>query len=102
MPIHNLMEDAATAEISRAQLWHWHKHQAKLDDGRSIDRALIEDYVIAERAAVEAANVLKIPLADLAQAQAMLTTLIFGTEFPNFLTLAAYRELVARELAFAA
>ena len=102
VPIHNLMEDAATAEISRAQLWHWHKHQAKLDDGRSIDRALIEDLVIAERAAVEAANVLKIPLADLAQAQAMLTTLIFGTEFPNFLTLAAYREFVAREQAFAA
>ena len=97
VPIHNLMEDAATAEISRAQLWHWHKHQAKLDDGRTIDRSLIEGFVIAERAAVDAANVLKIPAADLTQAQAMLTNLIFGTEFPNFLTLAAYRELVAKE-----
>lgn len=97
VPIHNLMEDAATAEISRAQLWHWHKHQAKLDDGRTIDRALIEGLLIAERSAVDAANVLKIPAADLTQAQTMLTTLIFGAEFPNFLTLAAYRELVAKE-----
>ncbi len=97
VPIHNLMEDAATAEISRAQLWHWHKHQAKLDDGRTIDRVLIEDLLLAERAAVDGANALKIPAADLTQAQAMLTSLIFGAEFPNFLTLAAYRELVARE-----
>ncbi len=97
VPIHNLMEDAATAEISRAQLWHWHKHQAKLDDGRTIDRALIKELLIAERAAVDAANVLQIPAADLTQAQTMLTTLIFGAEFPNFLTLAAYRELVAKE-----
>ncbi len=97
VPIHNLMEDAATAEISRAQLWHWHKHQAKLDDGRAIDRALIETLLLAERAAVDAANVLKIPVTDLDQAQTMLATLIFGIEFPNFLTLAAYRELVGRE-----
>lgn len=97
VPIHNLMEDAATAEISRAQLWHWHKHQANLDDGRTIDRSLIENLLVAERAAVDAANALKLPAADLTQAQAMLTSLIFGVEFPNFLTLAAYRELVAKE-----
>jgi malate synthase len=97
VPIHNLMEDAATAEISRAQLWHWHKHQAKLDDGRAIDRALIETLLLAERVNVDANNVLNIPAADLAQAQSMLAKLIFGIEFPNFLTLAAYRELVARE-----
>ena len=34
------MEDAATAEISRAQVWQWIRHGAKLDDGRTIDRAL--------------------------------------------------------------
>ena len=34
--IHNLMEDAATAEISRAQLWQWIKHEIKLEDGRTL------------------------------------------------------------------
>src|SRR2546430_13455229 len=41
--IFNLMEDAATAEISRAQLWQWVQNGAKLADGRQIDRALYED-----------------------------------------------------------
>ena len=40
--IHNLMEDAATAEISRAQLWQWIRHGAVLDDGRPATRALYE------------------------------------------------------------
>jgi malate synthase len=97
VPIHNLMEDAATAEISRAQLWHWHKHQAKLDDGRVITRSLIETLLLSERTAVDATNVLKLPGSDLDQAQSMLSTLVFGTEFPNFLTLAAYQALVQRD-----
>src|SRR5690606_11011051 len=36
VPINNLMEDAATAEISRAQLWQWIRHSAALDDGRKV------------------------------------------------------------------
>src|SRR5260370_16175286 len=40
VPLYNLMEDAATAEISRAQIWQGIRHGAKLDDGRTIDRAL--------------------------------------------------------------
>ncbi|QOR67458.1 malate synthase A [Cytobacillus suaedae] len=42
-PIHNLMEDAATAEISRAQVWQWVRHpKGVLDDGRKVDFALID------------------------------------------------------------
>src|SRR5580765_358599 len=41
VPIYNLMEDAATAEISRAQVWQWLRHQAKLTDGRVITRELV-------------------------------------------------------------
>ena len=37
VPIYNLMEDAATAEISRAQVWQWIRHGAALDDGRTVD-----------------------------------------------------------------
>jgi malate synthase len=40
--IHNLMEDTATAEISRAQLWQWLRHGARLADGRTMTRALYE------------------------------------------------------------
>lgn len=41
--IHNLMEDAATAEISRVQLWRWIHSDAKLDDGTVIDKTLYEE-----------------------------------------------------------
>ena len=40
VPLYNLMEDAATAEISRTQLWQWIRHGARLDDGRAIDAEL--------------------------------------------------------------
>ena len=40
VPLYNLMEDAATAEIARAQLWQWIKHNAVLDDGQTISMKL--------------------------------------------------------------
>src|SRR5213078_2109830 len=43
VPIYNLMEDAATAEISRTQVWQWGHHGAKLSDGRKITPDLIRD-----------------------------------------------------------
>jgi malate synthase len=42
VPIYNLMEDAATAEICRAQLWQWIRYGARLDDGRAATSALFE------------------------------------------------------------
>ncbi len=42
VPIYNLMEDAATAEISRTQVWQWLNHGAKLDDGRPITREIFD------------------------------------------------------------
>jgi malate synthase len=41
VPLDGLMEDAATAEISRSQLWQWIRHGARLADGRTVDRALV-------------------------------------------------------------
>jgi malate synthase len=41
VPLYNLMEDAATAEISRAQVWQWVRHGASMDDGRVITRDLV-------------------------------------------------------------
>src|SRR5271166_3997804 len=40
VPLYNLMEDATTAEISRAQLWQWIRHRVRLEDGRTVDAAL--------------------------------------------------------------
>src|SRR5205807_3157543 len=43
VPIHNLMEDAATAEISRAQIWQWLRHGAHLSDGRAVTERLVRE-----------------------------------------------------------
>ena len=52
--IYNLMEDAATAEISRTQLWQWIKHKAKLDDGREITYALYQKFLPQELKKIKA------------------------------------------------
>ena len=48
MPIYNLMEDAATAEISRAQVWQWVRHGARMNDGRNVTAELVQP-TIAEQ-----------------------------------------------------
>jgi malate synthase len=78
--IFNLMEDAATAEISRAQLWQWTTNGAKLDDGRTVDRAFYEK--------VRDEEVGKLPNVDKRAVQ-LLDRLTEG-EFLDFLTLPAY------------
>ena len=50
VPLYNLMEDAATAEICRSQVWQWLKHKAKLDDGRPVEEALVHEVIGEEMA----------------------------------------------------
>ena len=45
VPIYNLMEDAATAEISRSQVWHWVQHGAKMNDGRTVTADLVRETI---------------------------------------------------------
>ena len=52
MPLYNLMEDAATAEICRAQLWQWLRFEAPFDDGRRFSLDLFEDWLADELAAL--------------------------------------------------
>jgi malate synthase len=87
--IFNLMEDAATAEISRAQLWFWVHHSGKLDDGRAVTtglyRTLRDD---------EAQKLADLPTAaHLPPAIKILDDLVENTSFVEFLTLPAYRFL---------
>ena len=86
VPLHNLMEDAATAEISRAQVWQWLKHGAKMVDGQAIDRALVERLIGEERdAAATAAGANRFgDAADLFRRQ------VTAGDFVEFLTLPAY------------
>ena len=53
--INSLMEDAATAEISQSQIWQWVRHQRKLEDGRTITRALVLDVLDQETAKIRQA-----------------------------------------------
>jgi malate synthase len=53
-PIHNLMEDLATSEISRAQLWQWLRFGASLDDGRKVSLGLYRDFLEDELAKIRA------------------------------------------------
>ncbi len=55
VPLYHLMEDAATAEISRAQVWQWRRHGAQLADGRTVDSALIRAVVADELAKLKGA-----------------------------------------------
>jgi malate synthase len=81
--IFNLMEDAATAEISRAQLWQWLQNGAKLDDGRAFDKAIYQKLREDELG--------KLPGTD-PRAVKLLDQLVTG-EFVDFLTLPAYAML---------
>ena len=87
--INNLMEDAATAEISRSQLWQWRAHAIPLDDGNPMtpDRyATIRDEELAN---------LRSSLPDFpwTDAAALLDELVLSDDFAEFLTLAAYDRL---------
>lgn len=94
--IFGLMEDAATAEISRAQIWQWIHNRVKLDDGREVTRELCQSLMDEESAKFKA------EIGDDLQRQANLTRAvqIFGDislqdEFPTFLTVPVYANYVA-------
>jgi malate synthase len=88
--IHNLMEDAATAEISRAQLWQWLKNAATLDDGRTFDRALYQGIREAELAQLGGPGAAGGKMGEAAQ---LLDQLVLTENFIEFLTLPAYARL---------
>ncbi|MEK6976755.1 MAG: malate synthase A [Candidatus Thermoplasmatota archaeon] len=88
--IDNLMEDAATAEISRSQVWQWLHHHARLNDGRTVDERLVRDLLGEETA--RAADGL--PAGNrLQDAAAVLAEVVFAPTLSEFLTLVAYGHL---------
>ncbi|WP_051359393.1 malate synthase A [Paucisalibacillus globulus] len=92
VPINNLMEDAATAEISRAQVWQWIRHpKGKLEDGRKITIALVDE-VIEEELGLLQSNFSERYYLQLATD--IFRKLVNNDEFVEFLTLPAYEALI--------
>ena len=86
VPIYNLMEDAATAEICRAQVWQWIRHSAKIEDGRTISWPLVDGLM---ENTVEKLSA-RLPEMQLTTARRLYAEMLNNAEFPEFLTLRAY------------
>ncbi len=95
VPIHNLMEDAATAEISRSQVWQWVvSPKGVLDDGRKVDAALVRALIPEELAKVKADVVAQNePVATYEQAAKIFEEMSLSRDFPEFLTLPLYEAM---------
>ena len=91
VPINDLMEDAATAEISRAQVWQWVRHGARLDDGRRVTAAIVlQNLSELEADLPERVGAGVLPADKFSQARRILAELTTGAEFAEFLTTVAY------------
>ena len=83
VPLYNLMEDAATAEICRAQLWQWLHFGAELDDGRPFDRELFDQLLEEEVDRLD-------DMPHIEEASRLFRDMITSRAFEEFLTLPAY------------
>jgi malate synthase len=86
--INNLMEDTATAEISRAQVWQWIHHNATLDDGRIVTAALYTQMRIEELQ-----KLLPQGKSRYHEAAEILDSLVLRDDFVDFLTIPAMKYL---------
>jgi malate synthase len=90
--IFNLMEDVATAEISRSQLWQWVHRDARLDDGRALSAALYRE--LRERELEKLGGASSGRYRDAVE---ILDALVLDDDFVEFLTLPAYERLDRRD-----
>jgi malate synthase len=91
VPIYNLMEDAATAEISRAQVWQWVRHGAKLSDGRAITKELVRQTMKEELGKLrEMLGADRFDKGKFDLASRLFEQMMTSQVFDEFLTLKAY------------
>jgi malate synthase len=91
VPLHNLMEDAATAEISRAQIWQWRKHGVKLDSGEVVDAKLVRQLVANEIASLKQQYGEEgFAKGHYGPAAKLLQEMVLADELAEFLTIPAY------------
>jgi malate synthase len=82
VPIYNLMEDAATAEICRSQVWQWVRHGAALSDGRKVTQEMVRQVIVEQKNKLQGAR--------LAEAAEIYDHMMTSPDFAEFLTLVAY------------
>jgi malate synthase len=90
VPVYNLMEDAATAEISRSQIWQWIRSpKGVLEDGRKVTAQLFNTLLAEELAKVKAGEA----PGKLDEAAALFERMIADDHYVEFLTLPAYERI---------
>jgi malate synthase len=94
VPLFNLMEDAATAEISRAQLWQWIHQNAQLTDGQTIDVGLCER-IIEEELGKAKQRSDPARMATFEKSAQLMRELIRAPRFVEFLTVPAYQQILS-------
>jgi malate synthase len=87
--IHNLMEDAATAEISRSQVWQWVRNEVVLDTGSKVTAELVREVLAGTRAMLRD----EVPTEHLDPACQLFEEVALAEEYPDFLTLPAYERI---------
>ena len=94
VPLYSLMEDAATAEISRAQVWQWLRHGVALEDGRRVTPELIGAVVDDEMKTIEReVGSSRFEAGRFGEARALFERISTAQSLENFLTLPAYQAL---------
>ena len=91
--IFNLMEDAATAEISRSQIWQWIHNDVALDDGVVVKRDLVERLIDEELSKIRATTGEGFDAERYGQAVALFTEVALADNFADFLTIPAYERM---------
>src|SRR5580700_2691095 len=91
--IFNLMEDAATAEISRSQVWQWIHNDVALDDGPVVTRELVERLIDEELTKIRAASGEDFDADRYGQAVALFSEVALADTFADFLTIPAYERM---------
>ncbi|MDP6409653.1 MAG: malate synthase A [Planctomycetota bacterium] len=95
VPLYDLMEDAATAEISRTQIWQWIRHGARLADGRSVSAELVSEVLAEELSAVRASlGAERFDDGHFDDAARLFESLSTAAHCGEFLTLPAYERLL--------
>jgi malate synthase len=93
VPIHNLMEDAATAEISRSQVWQWiRSSKGKLEDGRKVTAEMVRAMITEELPKVKASAPDGSSM-NYERAAEIFEEMSTATAFAEFLTLPLYEEI---------
>ena len=93
MAIFNLMEDAATAEIARSQIWQWLHNDVVLDDGPQVTRDLVERIIREELATIRGNAGAAFDAARYDQAVGLVTEVGLAEDYAEFLTIPAYERM---------